>query len=863
MDEKSFDFRISQPDCRSLVEAYKKMEEWIQSRKEDISGAASLTEGEGAASDVLWKVSGNFITDGELETLQKMRACLEESLPDINALLARCEGFIDQLESDTAVEPVRPEDGDNMERNGGILSLSYDYVEKITGTCDSILEQTRVLTEELTGVLDECGYLLEGTEEDRNSLTEAENRLNRIGNYKDSFYTYASGVQVLDLEMRLKLREIAGNEWKGTKLEVTAKEAALAAGEFRDYDNVVLLEGIAEQILSKDAGEWSQEEADFLARTWDNAIQNEKTGIIRLYTERLFAEDDTDRIQKLMECLEPGSQGGAYYTLNRIKYIQSEMCRDAGADYTCDVEVTKEDGPVRITMKLSWEGGILGGGYRETSLTVYDMKDVISVQEERHLEGKFGFTEEQIETMRCDAVTDADIEFLDHLTKGEYAQAFDVHPQGIGPRLPGCLAVYVLQIAEAELAKPQSTELNALINGVLMIDPHNNSMINDTSGQYIKMLQDFMLDGITDEVENISQVEAGSTDAAEREREMEREREIEKRAENYYKQYALWSVIKEIYYYLYDKDNQLELAHQCGVEGLLSAQINGLYAGEGDEAYYQFDFGLLINEPGTEGQGEFVSGLEFSVILSKLTGAELATAMMSEEIEKLKEERDNAARNTASGVVADIVNTKVTGIKIIYNLFRTVMREEDVNKIDSYGNELKEFPWQEDIENSAINKCLKVGSKIVSIIIPEITEWGDIGEEISEKKKKINTILFRQGIDIKVKYENEVIAEYLCGKDLLMPQVYANIRKLEEDGMIAFFEDMGYEEAAAKGYVDVLMDNLKQPNDTEKKIVKGGANLTDISADDLEGYISEIQSQLNQMEPVYDFGAWLRGEEQK
>lgn len=41
------------------------------------------------------------------EQVKSMREVIEDTLPEVNALLARCEGFYDQLQSDSYVEPIR------------------------------------------------------------------------------------------------------------------------------------------------------------------------------------------------------------------------------------------------------------------------------------------------------------------------------------------------------------------------------------------------------------------------------------------------------------------------------------------------------------------------------------------------------------------------------------------------------------------------------------------------------------------------------------------------------------------------------------------------------------------------------------
>lgn len=239
-----YDFRISQPALVQALEAYREMENVLlregRKQKENVTNMKKNWYGEAAAT--FTDKYRDFLEEGSYgqayEQVKGMREALEEALPFVNRLLARCEGFAEELLSDSYEEPVRPAEGDNREWNGGILSLDYSTIEAICYTCDEIYEENKRLAGELASIIESCSSVMDVSGE-LAGLEEALRKANRIQNFKESFQRYANGVRALESELTMKLRVLT---------QTPVSEAASvrpfgveSAGRIEDPDGIISL----------------------------------------------------------------------------------------------------------------------------------------------------------------------------------------------------------------------------------------------------------------------------------------------------------------------------------------------------------------------------------------------------------------------------------------------------------------------------------------------------------------------------------------------------------------------------------------------------------------------------------------------
>lgn len=531
MNHSDFDFYLSRSACLQALEGYRQMEKKMEDEKEVILQALDDTDScwiGTAQRDVKSRMS-KFLQQGTFdETYHKIKDmgdCLEESLPQINALLAECESFAEQLQYDNYKEPYKPAEDDQREWNGGILALNYNYVSQISETCDAILEENEQITTSMKKVLHYCADLLDGAEEDLEKLTAASNKVRRIENYKDAFLLYASEVEKLETDMRVRMQAVCYDSAEDIRKLSENKKQELA-GQWVNYDNVEVVQAIAEGIFEKDWSEWSEEEIDFIARTWDDAIQNGKTDLIRLYTEELFTEkytqithvlgqgraenpvmtcsyqfkSDEQKIQLIMSHLDPETQGMAYYTLNRLNHMSSDVMAIYGTKdniqnrATHNIDVTDEDGTIRI--KISTSVNSMPGyadEHFDAMISLSDMNDIIDIKQNSIKQ--LGFSGEEIQWMRMNAFTDTDVKLLDALSHGEYEAAFMCDPTELSEETQIVLTKFANQViikaVENQSENIPDQRATDFINAVLHTSPERcGNRGNNTVHDYLDILGD-------------------------------------------------------------------------------------------------------------------------------------------------------------------------------------------------------------------------------------------------------------------------------------------------------------------------------------------------------------------------------------
>lgn len=586
--DNSRDFRIKQSVWVQAVDVYKEMEKQLKAEKDKQKGNLTYTKKywQGAAADTMYSAMNGFLDTGDYakayEQVHKMRVFLEEALPEINALLVRCEGFREQLNSDSYVEPMRPAAGNNTEHNGGILSLNYDRIAMIKNLCNEIEAENRSLRYELEGIMDSCSGSVDGMQEE---LSAASAKLNRVANYHDSFQRYEHDMRGLEEQMILELRPLISNIVKArldsrgmtvgsasTKLEdaynlayMSDEELRALVEQFTKVDDTEAMQVVANQIFAKDAGDWSDAEAAFIARTFDYVLRCDNTRLIQAYLQNMWVESysapecanvsyytgtptkytadyqvqpDTQMLALLMAQLDPATQGEAYYTLNRIAKMQMDSVSvslspsavqnpSGGANL---VTVQTVNGAVQINVLVGTQAQNAYGVNAKDSqvITVWDMNKVITSDEMQELM-KLGFTAEDVESMRLSAVTDADVRFVDCLASREYSSAFDIAPCNISSSMANCLTFYLMNLEYAD----QTEEIESMLNGMLQTSQQNCQALNNTRGSYLSIIRSNLIEGIELANVNVLSTERGSIE----------EQTIIENANRIYKQYGLWTAV--------------------------------------------------------------------------------------------------------------------------------------------------------------------------------------------------------------------------------------------------------------------------------------------------------------------------------
>lgn len=215
--KSDYDFRINQKVCRNTLDKYDvlihKLEREKEKQQQNIK--SMRTDWTSESAHAFEEGLNTFLEKGDFNKVHKdmksMKSLLEDILPEINVLLARCEGFVEQLENDEYVEPERPAGDDNIVRNGGILSMNYTETDVVKSICDQICQTTICLRDAMIATMGKCSGIMSGVDHEQSRVCAGANKLLRLSNYKHSLQIYETGIKALenDIDIRLK-KNISG-----------------------------------------------------------------------------------------------------------------------------------------------------------------------------------------------------------------------------------------------------------------------------------------------------------------------------------------------------------------------------------------------------------------------------------------------------------------------------------------------------------------------------------------------------------------------------------------------------------------------------------------------------------------------------
>ena len=324
-----FDFRIKQSVYVQALDTYKKAEKKLAEEREAQKSNMSYMRNNisGSTSDALEIATGSFFSpygayDKAWAQVKCMRDMLEDTLPEINALMARCEEFPEQLQSDNYIEPIRPAEGNNTSRNGDILSLNYDKVAVIKDTCDQIAELGQEIGSELESIMQSCSGVLSGVNHDMEEARAATRKIKRVLSFKDSFQKYEAGIKALEFDMLIGFSRLGMQEeeswlfadsgkmesafWERIEqLSLTddtwnyLKELGLEREQIKDLYLTLKSDDEREVYLSLISGDY---ENAFL--TSPNFFSNEAKYAITDYANRIFyGENGTEKFSSFVNCM--------------------------------------------------------------------------------------------------------------------------------------------------------------------------------------------------------------------------------------------------------------------------------------------------------------------------------------------------------------------------------------------------------------------------------------------------------------------------------------------------------------------------------------------------------------------------------
>lgn len=438
--ENTYDFAINQASLLEALEEYKNMEGMLLELKDRSTCIHELTANYSGETCTTLECNINyFFNEGNYayayEMVCKVCELMESILPEVNVLLARCEGLRDQLGSDEYVEPVVPAAEDVTLWNDGILALDYNQISIIKSLCEDIAEENERLAQKLKTIMLNCENIIEGTNTDLEAVTGAMNKLNRVLNYKDSFVLYERGVRALDDEIALQVKCIldgaasagaasAGNYLSDDYLYMSEDEIDALFEDLKANGNDADMKAIANKIFMQEPEEWNEGNARYIALVMEYFYENGDMEMFQKCLQEVCCGDctvngDINMIDMIMDELDPEVQGDLYYTLNRINLTEGEIY---------EIEIVQSGDENIVCFRTGFPVSSYYMYDAEYTYTINNMKELISPEEEAKLV-EMGFTPEQVEQLRLCAITDADVAFWDHMSGLNYDEAFGVDPR--------------------------------------------------------------------------------------------------------------------------------------------------------------------------------------------------------------------------------------------------------------------------------------------------------------------------------------------------------------------------------------------------------------------------------------------------
>lgn len=463
--ENTYDFAINQASLVEALEEYKNMEGMLLELKDRSTCIHELTANYSGETCTTLECNINyFFNEGNYayayEMVCKVCELMESILPEVNVLLARCEGLRDQLGSDEYVEPVVPAAEDVTLWNDVILALDYNQISIIKSLCEDIAEENERLAQKLKTIMLNCENIIEGTNTDLEAVTGAMNKLNRVLNYKDSFVLYERGVRALDDEIALQVKCIldgaasagaasAGNYLSDDYLYMSEDEIDALFEDLKANSNDADMKAIANKIFMQEPEEWNEGNARYIALVMEYFYENGDMEMFQKCLQEVCCGDctvngDINMIDMIMDELDPEVQGELYYTLSRINNIDN-------IDKISICHNDKEDMQVQVSLYDD----------SEYILTVYDL----GKYEDERLIYDLGMSDEQIEAMKFAVITDADVEIMEKIFEGDYISAFDVPVGELSENTKIALSYFSIYLYE--LTQNGNTELQNFTNGIL------------------------------------------------------------------------------------------------------------------------------------------------------------------------------------------------------------------------------------------------------------------------------------------------------------------------------------------------------------------------------------------------------------
>lgn len=386
----------------------------------------------------------------------------------INQLRARREQIGKNLSQDNYAEP----DLSSYQENE--LILDYEYIGSVDADCEGGLEYGRKAVSILEGMIEdteECASDYLSLSEVKGLFEEGKNKIERIENYKEAFDNFARKMQEFEYDMSfdlcLKMSQIGEACSAIASIGTVVNDNKERIEDVERYDKEKLT-----TILGKAAVEWTQEDIEFIAQEYTEAINEKDVDTLNeigaVICKSSFDVEETqscwfygwyyggipqDVRLSLLACIDPKTEGEAYFTLSRLSNTDYNIEINMGMypynKYETTLEFSlDENGQLIADLKCAYlfygDEDIEG----EIKFATSDLYEAVDMENMKSM----GFTDEEVIAILSGAITETDVEKIIQLssckTEEDYEELFKTNPDELSTEATMSYYLYAYGLLE-------------------------------------------------------------------------------------------------------------------------------------------------------------------------------------------------------------------------------------------------------------------------------------------------------------------------------------------------------------------------------------------------------------------------------
>ena len=273
-----------------------------------------------------------------------IKKIMEDYQIPIEQLMARREQLGEQLKQDDYVTP------DLSYHTENDLIIDYTMLDVLKGNCKSALTYGNGAADVVSDMISEAQSIASGWV-DFSSAQELLNsgikKINRLENYITELNLFKGGMTELEYdliyEMYVVIRELGDTTLEFTEFKPPIAQPRQLIGSMEDH-RIIEPEEV-NRVLAMDAEDWTLDDAMYIAGAWSFYLEQQDEEMVNAIVQSMFimkedthwedrgifadvrkgdmvAEVDEEKIQMLLDNMDPVTNSQAYQTLYNLSMIE-------------------------------------------------------------------------------------------------------------------------------------------------------------------------------------------------------------------------------------------------------------------------------------------------------------------------------------------------------------------------------------------------------------------------------------------------------------------------------------------------------------------------------------------------------------